>query len=191
MFTTKAVGKGTGLGLSQIHGFAAQAAGRAEIESCVGQGTILRIYLPSTENPIPAPEPEHDVRELPHGLKVLLVEDNPQVRDFAAKLLEDMHCDVTTAEEGGEAIGLLRTGQFDLVFSDVVMPGVGGLELANQIEAERQNVPVLLATGYSDELLSGNANNFTVVPKPYDATSLRNSIASVLRRPCEQAVEAP
>jgi PAS domain S-box-containing protein len=190
-FTTKEVGKGTGLGLSQIHGFAAQAAGRAEIESCVGQGTTLRIYLPITDSPLPEPEPEADISELPHGLKVLLVEDNPQVREFAAGLLEDMHCEVTTAEEGGEAIGLLRSRQFDLVFSDVVMPGVGGLELAQQIEAERRDMPILLATGYSDELLRSDAKNFTVVPKPYDATILRNAIASILQRRCERPVEAP
>jgi PAS domain S-box-containing protein len=187
-FTTKEVGKGTGLGLSQIHGFAAQAAGRAEIESREGQGTVLRIYLPSTDKPLPETEPEADFSELPHGLKVLLVEDNPQVREFAAGLLEDMHCDVITAEEGGEAIGLLRSGQFDLVFSDVVMPGVGGLELAQQIEAEQRDMPILLATGYSDELVSSDAKNFTVVPKPYDATILRNAIASILQQRCEQRV---
>jgi CheY-like chemotaxis protein/anti-sigma regulatory factor (Ser/Thr protein kinase) len=190
-FTTKAVGKGTGLGLSQIHGFAAQAAGRAEIESREGQGTTLRIYLPSTDKPLPEPEPEADISELPHGVKVLLVEDNPQVREFAAELLEDLHCDVTTAEEGGEAIGLLRSQQFDLVFSDVVMPGMNGLELAQQIEAERQDIPILLATGYSDELFNRDAKNFTVVPKPYDSTILRNAIASVLQKRCEQTVEAP
>jgi PAS domain S-box-containing protein len=190
-FTTKAVGKGTGLGLSQIHGFAAQAAGRAEIESREGQGTTLRTYLPSTDKPLPEPEPEADISELPRGVKVLLVEDNPQVREFAAELLEDLHCDVTTAEEGGEAIGLLRSQQFDLVFSDVVMPGMSGLELAQQIEAERQDIPILLATGYSDELFNRDAKNFTVVPKPYDSTILRNAIASVLQKRCEQTVEAP
>ena len=97
---------------------------------------------------------------MPKGLKVLLVEDNSQVRDFAAALLEDLHCEVTTAEEGAEAISLLRSQKFDLVFSDVIMPGMGGLELAQQIEAERPDMPVLLATGYSDELLSSDAEEF-------------------------------
>ncbi len=187
-FTTKEVGKGTGLGLSQIHGFAAQAGGRAEIESTEGVGTTVRIYLPATDKPISEPAPESEIRHLPPGLKVLLVEDNQQVRDFAAELLEDLRCEVTTAAEGEEAIGLMRSQDFDLVFSDVVMPGVGGLELAQLIEAERPDMPVLLATGYSDELLSGDAKNFTVVAKPYDATVLAKAISSILQR---QQVEAP
>ncbi len=189
-FTTKAIGKGTGLGLSQIHGFAAQAGGRAEIESREGQGTTLRLYLPATHKSPSEPVPEAEVSEMPHGLKVLLVEDNPLVREFAAQLLEDLHCQVTAAEEGGEAIDLLRTHQFDLVFSDVVMPGVGGLELAQMVEAENPDMPVLLATGYSDELLNSNGRNFTVVSKPYDATILRNAISSILQDRCDKTVEA-
>jgi PAS domain S-box-containing protein len=190
-FTTKEIGKGTGLGLSQIHGFAAQAGGRAEIESSEGEGTTLKIYLPSTDKSMSEPVPEADVSELPHGLKVLLVEDNPQVREFAAELLADMHCVVTTAEEGTEAISLLHSTSFDLVFSDVVMPGMGGIELAQRIEMELHDMPVLLATGYSDDLLSGDSRNFTVVSKPYDATILRGAISSILQSQCEKAVETP
>ena len=104
------------------------------------------------------------------------------MRDFADELLEDLHCDVTTAARGRRGDWLLAIARFDLVFSDVVMPGMGGLELARQIEAERPDMPVLLATGYSDELLSGDAKNFTVVTKPYDATALAKAISSVLER---------
>ena len=187
-FTTKEIGKGTGLGLSQIHGFAAQTGGRAEIDSVLGEGTTVRLLLPSTNKSTAEPANEGKMRKLPEGLKILLVEDNEQVRDFAAELLEDLRCEVITAAEGAEAIGLLRSQDFDLVFSDVVMPGVGGLELAQQIEAEQPDMPVLLATGYSDELLSGNAKSFTVVAKPYDATVLAKAISSILQR---QRVEAP
>ena len=151
----------------------------------------MRIVLPVTAKPVSEPAPEAEVRKLPHGLKVLLVEDNQQVRDFAAELLEDLHCEVITAEEGAEAIGLFRSGDFDLVFSDVVMPGVDGLELARRIEAERPDMPVLLATGYSEELLSGDAKNFTVVSKPYDATILGKAISSVLQKQRGEAVGAP
>jgi len=190
-FTTKDVGKGTGLGLSQIHGFAAQAGGRAEIESREGEGTTVRIRLPATDKPLAERAPEADIRQLPPGLKVLLVEDNRQVRDFAAELLEDLHCDVATAGEGAAAIELLRSHDFDLIFSDVVMPGMGGLELAQKIAAERPDMPMLLATGYSDELLGDEARNFTVVTKPYDATILCRAISSILQRQRREVAEAP
>jgi PAS domain S-box-containing protein len=179
-FTTKEIGKGTGLGLSQIHGFAAQAGGRAEIDSPEGEGATLRVYLPRTGKPLRDAEQPVEAAALPAGLRVLLVEDNTQVRDFAAELLKDLHCDVTTAKEGGEALELLQSKPVDLVFSDVVMPGMGGIELARTIEAERPEMPVLLATGYSAELLGKTENNFTVVSKPYDATMLGRAISLML-----------
>jgi len=179
-FTTKEVGKGTGLGLSQIHGFAAQAGGRAEIESPDGKGTLLRIYLPHTGKPVHEPESAPELGTVPPGLRVLLVEDNQQVRDFAAELLGDLHCEVASTNDGNEAMELLRSKPFDLVFSDVVMPGMGGVELARKIEAERPGLPVLLATGYSAELLNQPDSKFTVVSKPYDATMLGNAIAAIL-----------
>jgi PAS domain S-box-containing protein len=188
-FTTKEVGKGTGLGLSQIHGFAAQAGGRAEIESVEGQGATLRIYLPRTGKPLREPEEAGEGGALPHGLKVLLVEDNSQVRDFAAELLADLHCEVTKAEDGREALELLRSQPFDLVFSDVVMPGMGGVELARKIAAERPGMPVLLATGYSAELLGQTEQQFTVVTKPYDATILGTAITNMMQNARESMAE--
>ena len=181
-FTTKEVGKGTGLGLSQVHGFAAQAGGRAEIDSPEEEGTVLRILLPRTGKPLGEAEQPVEAGALPDGLRVLLVEDNSQVRDFAAELLKDLHCEVTTAKEGDEALELLRSKPFDLVFSDVVMPGMGGVELAQAIEVERPDMPVLLATGYSAELLGKTGHNFTVVSKPYDATMLGRAISLLLRK---------
>jgi PAS domain S-box-containing protein len=179
-FTTKEVGKGTGLGLSQIHGFAAQAGGRAEIESAQGGGAILRIYLPRTGKPLPEAEQPIDHGLPPPGLKVLLVEDNEQVRDFAAELLQDLKCEVTTAGDGAAAVELLSSKSFDLVFSDVVMPGMGGVELAGKVEAERLATPVLLATGYSAEFLRQGPGNFAVLAKPYDATTLGQAIVELL-----------
>ena len=180
-FTTKDIGKGTGLGLSQIHGFAAQAGGTAQIESEPGKGTALKIILPRTSRKIaaaPAAEGQHD--PLLKGTKVLLVEDNEQVRDFAAQLLRDLHCVVETAADGNEALEKVRVGEFDLVFTDVVMPGLSGLQLARKLEEERPDLPVLLATGYSRELVGDGEPRFKVVAKPYDATMLADAIASVL-----------
>ena len=179
-YTTKEIGKGTGLGLSQIHGFAAQAGGVAEIESREGKGTALKIILPRTDKPVHVAVPSQRSSQLPKGLKVLLVEDNSQVRDFASALLRDLQCEVDDAEDGEQAIGKALAGDFDLLFSDVVMPGMGGIELAERVEAERPALPVLLATGYSAELLGDNAGRFSVVSKPYDATTLANAIATVL-----------
>jgi len=180
-FTTKEIGKGTGLGLSQIHGFAAQAAGKAEIKSEVGVGTELKIILPRSDKPVETELPRQERTVLPEGLRVLLVEDNAQVRDFAAELLRDLKCDVVPAEDGDTALEISRNQEFDLVFSDVVMPGLSGLQLAQTLEEERPDLPVLLATGYSNELLGDGSRHLTVVAKPYDAGSLSRAIADALK----------
>ena len=179
-FTTKEVGKGTGLGLSQIHGFAAQAGGRAEIESEEGTGTTLKIILPGTAKALHMAPPEQPQSAVPEGLKVLLVEDNLQVREFAAELLRDLHCEVVEAADGTEALDKARAGDFDIVFSDVVMPGLSGLQLAHKLDEERPGLPILLATGYSQELQDDQSRQFAVVSKPYDATMLAAAMAALL-----------
>jgi CheY-like chemotaxis protein len=180
LFTTKEVGKGTGLGLSQIHGFAAQAGGRAEISSTVGEGTTVSIILPRTNEPVTSKNQDGEFKPIPARLKVLLVEDNSHVRDFAAEMLEELDCEVVTAEDGESALELARSQPFDLAFTDVVMPGMSGLELARKIADERPDMPVLLATGYSSELLGDEAKRFLVVDKPYDAGALARAISAAL-----------
>jgi len=182
-FTTKEIGKGTGLGLSQIHGFAAQAGGTAQIKSDVGKGTALKIILPRTDKAVQVTPPNQRPSALPKGLKVLLVEDNVQVREFARELLRDLDCNVVDVEDGTEALNKALNGDFDLVFSDVVMPGLSGLQLAQRIEEELPGLPVLLATGYSNELCGENSDRFAVVAKPYDVTTLAGAIALVLEAP--------
>ncbi len=179
-FTTKEVGKGTGLGLSQIHGFAAQAGGRAEIESREGAGTTIRILLPVTDEPLPPPADGTAPAALPRGCRVLLVEDNQQVREFAHDLLTDLGCRVVAAQDAGTALERLEAEEVDLVFTDVVMPGTSGVELARTIRRKMPGLPVLLATGYSEELLK-NDHDFRVLPKPYDGRSLTEAITSALK----------
>ena len=125
--------------------------------------------------------------EIPSGLRVLLVEDNTQVRDFAAELLEDLGCKVGTANDAAEAMRALELDGFDLVFSDVVMPGLSGVELAQQISEKRPGLPVLLATGYAGSMQQEAHDCFEIVSKPYDVTSLRQAIASLLAKGTAQS----
>jgi len=109
----------------------------------------------------------------------LLVEDNLQVRDFAAELLEDLECEVVTAINAAEALVAHAGRAFDLVFTDVVMPEMSGIELADRLAELRPDLPVLLATGFSESLV-GNPHHYSVVSKPYEAGSLARAIAELL-----------
>jgi PAS domain S-box-containing protein len=179
-FTTKPTGKGTGLGLSQIHGFAAQTGGRAEIESHEGEGTTVRLALPRSQRAMTCLTPAAELPDLPKGLTVLLVEDNEQVSVFARQLLEDLGFEVQSAASAEEALACLGQGAPDLVFSDVVMPGLSGIELARQLRADSPQLPVLLATGYSADVLKGDARDFELVRKPYSRDALIEALARAL-----------
>ncbi|MDB5668076.1 MAG: sensor histidine kinase, partial [Alphaproteobacteria bacterium] len=179
-FTTKPVGKGTGLGLSQIHGFAAQTGGRAEIDSRPGEGTRLSIILRRSAKPLDQGDTVESLH-LPHAhLRVLLVEDNEQVRQFAESLLAELHCEVVSAGCGEDALELLESERFDLVFSDVVMPGMSGVELAHRVREDHPGLPLLLASGYSEEVVRGAAASFRMVAKPYGLATLSRAIAAVV-----------
>lgn len=179
-FTTKPVGKGTGLGLSQIHGFAAQTGGRAEIESQPGLGTTVSLILPRTDK---RPDNRAAVRSAIANwerLDVLLVEDNDNVRQFARSMLRELRADVTDVESAEAALHLIGQHHFDLVFSDIVMPGMSGLDLARQLRKLAPDQRILLATGYSREVAGGEAAGFHIVQKPYGAESLTAAISLAL-----------
>jgi CheY-like chemotaxis protein len=179
-FTTKAVGKGTGLGLSQIHGFAAQTGGRAEIASKAGEGTVLRLYLPRTDKTAEAgPETKRTADGIA-GKTILLVEDNDLVRAFADGLLADLGYAVISTGSADEAQARLADGGIDLVLSDIVMPGMSGIELARRVRRDSPRLPVLLATGYSDDVLKGAAAEFRVISKPYGPVELAEAVAAAL-----------
>jgi PAS domain S-box-containing protein len=181
-FTTKPVGKGTGLGLSQIHGFAAQTGGRAEIESVKGKGTTIRLALPRTHNSLASVTVGERATKVTKELKILLVEDNPQVCEFASHLLGELGCQVVSATNAEDALVALEHQDFDLLFSDVVMPGTGGLELARLTRARRPDLPILLATGYSEELSEKASLEFQVIRKPYGAEALSEQLCAVAKR---------
>jgi PAS domain S-box-containing protein len=181
-FTTKAVGKGTGLGLSQIHGFAAQAGGRAELKSAPGKGTTLRLFLPRTEKCATAATEAKAAAPGAGDRTILLVEDNDLVRSFAEGLLGDIGYRVVSAGSAEEALAALAEGRVDLVFTDIVMPGTNGIELARRVHEDHQGLPVLLATGYSEDLLKGAAAEFSVISKPYGPAELADAVAAALGR---------
>jgi len=180
-FTTKPTGKGTGLGLSQIHGFATQSGGSAEIDSEVGRGTTVHILLPKTDKVAKLNRVEQTNIALPEGLTVLLVEDSEHVRYFARHLLEDLGCTVIEAGDASVAFSLFQREKVDLVFSDIVMPGENGLELAERVSALNPKTPVLLASGYSSkQFIPLNERKFPILRKPYKLDGLAAALNQLL-----------
>ena len=180
-FTTKSVGKGTGLGLSQVYGFAAQTGGDVQVESVVGEGTTVTLILPCSERgETPAARPEPEAARRHRTGRILLVDDNEEVGAFAETLLAELGHEVTRARTGQDALDLARAGGFDAVFTDVVMPGRSGLELADALGPVLPGIPVVLTTGYSDEITRAGGAGRPVVFKPYRLETLAGVLDDVL-----------
>jgi len=181
-FTTKPTGKGTGLGLSQIHGYAVQSGGAATINSEPGVGTLVELWLPRTTKQRKIEAGSGGKIEIPEGLRVLVVEDSEHVRYFARQLLDDLGCNVIESPSGNDALEILKEHHVDLVFSDIVMPGISGLELAEQIRASDRNLPVLLASGYSSkQFIPKDQRQFPILRKPYKLETLAAGINDLLQ----------
>ncbi|MEA3030042.1 MAG: hypothetical protein QOG13_1367 [Sphingomonadales bacterium] len=180
-FTTKATGKGTGLGLSQVYGFASQSGGDVRIDSATGEGTTVTLLLPCSGAPggRRAQAEPGSVQQRRTG-RILLVEDNEEVGEFAETLLGELGHEVMRVRSGEEALAAALAGAFDVVFSDVVMPGMSGLELAEQLAETRPQVPVILTTGYSDEIARSGAGGRSVILKPYRLETLAAALDQVL-----------
>jgi signal transduction histidine kinase/CheY-like chemotaxis protein len=178
-FTTKEVGEGTGLGLSQIHGFAAQAGGSAELSSEEGAGTTVSLLLPRTGKNLTRSHENRTSQTLSKGTRVLLVEDNAQVRAFANDLLQDLGCEVLCAASGDEALACLADADVDVVLSDIVMPGMSGIELASRVKQARPRLPVVLATGYSEQAAQ-TSQPLPIILKPYSGTDLSAALAQAI-----------
>ena len=183
-FTTKATGRGTGLGLSQVYGFASQSGGEVRASSEPGKGTTLTLLLPCQSDAETAPSDSIEADEVPMqaSATILVVEDNEEVGTFAEGLLSELGHRVTRATSGEEALELTRKGDFDIVFSDVVMPGMGGLKLAEMLAIERPDLPVVLATGYSQEISETGSGGRPVILKPYRLATLSEALGEALRK---------
>lgn len=183
-FTTK--GPGTGLGLAMVHGFVEQSHGRLELESEVGKGTHVRMLFP-----IAAGEPrdrqdkstdasQHGVDDAPSTAKsILIVDDNADVREMAAAYLASLGYHTAEAESGEAALEMLKETRFDLVFSDVIMPGgMNGLQLIDQIRRLYPEIATLAATGYSENILERppSAKDLHIMPKPFKLDDLADIV---------------
>jgi CheY-like chemotaxis protein len=182
-FTTKPVDKGTGLGLSQVYGFAKQSRGEIDVASQLDVGTTFTLYLPSAAGQVttvPASTAQlADVSNIPRR-RVLLVEDNEGVGKFAAGLLKELGQADTRVGDGQAALKALNNDAegFDLVFTDVVMPGINGLELAQLIQQQRPGLQIVLTSGYSHVIAEQGAQGFPLVRKPYSIDGLLAILAS-------------
>jgi signal transduction histidine kinase/ActR/RegA family two-component response regulator len=182
-FTTKATGKGTGLGLSQVYGFASQSGGDVRIDSRSGEGTTVTLLLPCSGQASALQEDEETAGpERRKTGRILLVEDNEEVGEFAESLLAELGHAVTRVSSGEAALAAALDAPFDAVFSDVVMPGMSGLDLADQLAQLRPQLPVVLTTGYSDEIAKSGAGGRSVILKPYRLETLAAAIDQELGR---------
>jgi signal transduction histidine kinase/CheY-like chemotaxis protein len=193
LFTTKSKGMGTGLGLPQVFAFCERAGGVATIDSAVGAGTSVRLYLPrASATATESADVHHDpaAASESHGLRVLLVEDNEEVAAGTEALLSMMNHDVTHVFNADGAIAMLDTARldvtnggalpFDVVLSDIHMPGkLNGIDLAEILQTWTPRVPVILVTGYAEELDRAREVDARVLSKPFDIGLLDSLLQAI------------
>ncbi len=186
-FTTKEPGKGSGLGLSMVYGVAKQSGGALAISSRLGQGTTIRVFLPRagvTAAPLGLAPPTLGDSGALEGKSVLLVDDDPDVRQVTETLLVDFRCRVVAADTGRMALAAVkRDDPFDAAVIDFAMPGMSGLELANALAERRPKLPIIIITGYADIDLSAlNQRGIHILRKPFQRADLLEALITAIGR---------
>ncbi|HLO20445.1 MAG TPA: response regulator, partial [Sphingomicrobium sp.] len=180
-FTTKARGKGTGLGLAQLYGFAKQSKGAARIESEMGKGTTVSIYLPRTREDVAEDALARDEGLLGGRARILLVDDDDEVRMVTSDMIGELGYTVVAVATGEAALAKLRGEKFDLLITDVVMPGMNGVELVRRVRNEDRRLPVLFSSGYADvEMFGEELSDETVLKKPFRMSDVVDRIETAL-----------
>ncbi|MHB1205272.1 MAG: ATP-binding protein, partial [Rhodospirillaceae bacterium] len=189
-FTTKEVGKGTGLGLSMVYGFAKQSGGHVKIYSELGQGTVVKIYLPrAMHGAAAAARPEGGPQVIPVGQeRVLVVEDDELVRRFTRSVLQELGYTIAVASNAAEAVEIVDHGfQPDLLFTDVILPGgTSGRQLADALRAGGKVQRVLYTSGYTEDAIIHHGRlepGTALLNKPFGKRELALKLRSVLERP--------
>ena len=179
-FTTKAVGQGTGLGLAMVFGLAQQSKGRLSIESTVGRGTRVELALPfSAAAPRVDAGGETPMPVAARPARVLVVDDDPEVRHVTASFLAGFGYHETEACDGPAALDLLARERFDLVVADLAMPGMSGVELASEVRAREPDLPVLILTGHADAMRI--PPDLPVLAKPFRSADLAMRVSALLQ----------
>jgi CheY-like chemotaxis protein len=168
-----------------VYGFVRQSGGHVAIESALGVGTTVSLYLPQAAQ-MPETEVERtDPNTIPGGTeRILIVEDNESLLQVTSEILMELGYKVVTARNGDEAIQLFESGEeFDLMFSDIVMPfGMNGVELGREARRLSKGIKVLLTSGYADDVLDrhGAAEEFPIIGKPFRPIDLAHRLRSIL-----------
>jgi signal transduction histidine kinase len=185
-FTTKEVGKGTGLGLSMVYGFVRQSGGHVTIDSAIGVGTTVNLYLPRVANASGIETDATKIQDVPAGSgRILVVEDDEDVRSVTSAMLTQLGYEVESAGNARDAMLQLGAGdRFDLLFSDVVMPqGMTGVELARQARRHCNGIKILLTSGYAEDVLRqhGAIGEFAIIGKPFSRVELAQRVQLAMR----------
>jgi PAS domain S-box-containing protein len=184
-FTTKAVGQGSGLGLAMVYGIVKQTGGNIWAYSEPGMGTTLKLYFPAVRDPASAPDPaEPEPASRAAGGRILVVEDDPLVREMARRSLAEAGYEVMQAADGQTALDLVSRGaRVDAVLTDLAMPGIGGRELARRLRETRPSLPVVFMSGYTDDVVIRRGlleNGVPFLEKPLSPVKLAQKMRQVL-----------